>query len=888
MTQTPLPLKTPSRSLRHFLWLFVLAVVMPGMLLGLTLTWWSAQQLVEGQKQEAHRLAATAAENMGNRLKTMFTGTAVLSQLPLGKEHSPEFYRVAKGFSTREGYNVTLADSDGHQFLSTRFPLGTPLPRRVAMDSVRKAIASGRPHVSEVFLDKMAGNHVVTVDAPVSTRDGLRVVTLTVDATDIAETLLRTVVPEGWLLGMIDEQGVFIVRSKDQSQWVGKPTRPELIDAARRSGSGEIYNKSVEGFPILNSFHRVPGADWTVLIGIPQTALYAPVLGPVAMLAGLIVGATVLTALLAFLYYRRLNLATAQLLRIARDPLRGDNRATVRNSFAEFDAVAQILKTAATQQQQAIAQLSQSEERYHALFESIDEGFCIIEMIYDEHEKPVDWRYLEVNPAFEKQTGIHDITGKRIRELAPNHEEYWFEIYGNVALTGKPIRFANEAKAIDGRWFDLYAFRVGGPDSRKVAVIFTDITQARHLEQALQVRNTELEKAKAVAEEASLAKSDFLSSMSHELRTPLNAILGFAQLLESGPTPPTPSQKRSIERILEAGWYLLELINEILDLALIESGKVSVAREPVPLADVIFECQALVEPLAHKRGIGMSFPHLDTPRFINADRIRIKQVLINLFYNAVKYNQPEGTVAVECTLTPANSIRISVRDTGAGLTPQQLAQLFQPFNRLGKEASTEEGTGIGLVVAKRLVELMGGTIGAESTVGVGSVFWVELDLAAAPLLAVREAGQAPPVQAQTPDDTPQRTVLYVEDHPANLELVEELIGRRPELRLMPAADGHLGIEFARAYLPAVILMDISLPGISGIEAMKTLRADPLTAHIPIIALSANALPRDIERALEAGFFNYLTKPIKVNEFMAALDLALEFSQKKSTLAAAKA
>jgi CheY-like chemotaxis protein len=415
-----------------------------------------------------------------------------------------------------------------------------------------------------------------------------------------------------------------------------------------------------------------------------------------------------------------------------------------------------------------------------------------------------------------------------------------------------------------------------------------DITETKRLEQTLQERNVELERAKTVAEKASLAKSDFLSSMSHELRTPLNAILGFAQLLEFGPVPPMPSQKRSIYRIVEAGWYLLELINKILDLALIESGKVSLSLESVPLAQVMLECKALVEPLAHKRGIGISIPRFDIPYFINADRTRFKQVLINLFYNAIKYNKPEGTVAVECTLAPPDSLRISVRDTGAGLAPQQLAHLFQPFNRLGKESSEEEGTGIGLVVTKRLVELMGGTVGAESVLGVGSVFWIELSLTAAPLLAVRKAEQAPPVRAQTPDGTPRRTVLYVEDNSASLELVEELMKRRPELRLMSAADGNLGIEFARAYLPEVILMDIQLPGINGIEAMKILRKNPSTAHIPIIALSSYALPRDIERALEAGFFNYLTKPIKFNEFMAALDVALEFSQTKSTLPAAKA
>jgi signal transduction histidine kinase/AmiR/NasT family two-component response regulator len=389
---------------------------------------------------------------------------------------------------------------------------------------------------------------------------------------------------------------------------------------------------------------------------------------------------------------------------------------------------------------------------------------------------------------------------------------------------------------------------------------------------------SELNQAMAAAEKANRAKTDFLSSMSHELRTPLNAILGFAQLMESGSPQPTPSQKRNLDQILKAGWYLLELINEILDLALIESGRVILSREPVSLVEVMLECRAMIEPQAQKRGIRMSFPRFEIPYYVKADRTRVKQVLINLLFNAIKYNKAEGAVAVECTLSPPDSIRISVRDTGAGLAPEQMAQLFQPFNRLGKEASAEEGTGIGLVVTKRLVELMGGSIGVDSTLGVGSVFWIELSLTSAPRLAAREAEGAARVAPRVPDGTPLRTLLYVEDNPANLELVEELVARRPDLRLLSAADGNLGIEFARAYQPAVVLMDINLPGISGLEAMRILRADPSTAHIPVIALSANAVPHDIQKSLEAGFFDYLTKPIKVNQFMDALDTALKFSQ----------
>jgi PAS domain S-box-containing protein len=398
------------------------------------------------------------------------------------------------------------------------------------------------------------------------------------------------------------------------------------------------------------------------------------------------------------------------------------------------------------------------------------------------------------------------------------------------------------------------------------------------LDQVLHDRNIELESARLVAERASLAKSDFLSSMSHELRTPLNAILGFTQLLETGLPPPTAAQQRNLDQILKAGWYLLELINGILDLALIESGKATLSHEPVSLVEVVQECRAMVEPQAQKRGIGMHFPRFEAPFFISADRTRVKQVLINLLFNAIKYNRLEGKVTVEYALSPPNAIRISVRDTGAGMAPDQLSQLFQPFNRIGKEAGTEEGTGIGLVVTKRLVELMGGIIGVNSIVGTGSEFWFELELANAPQLEVQASEDAKLLPEQVSPGTPLRTVLYVEDNPANLELVEQLIARRLELRLISAADGNLGIEFARTYLPEVILMDINLPGISGLEAMQILLADPITAHIPIIALSANAVPRDIERALQAGFFNYLTKPIKVRQFMEALDVALKVSQ----------
>jgi PAS domain S-box-containing protein len=452
-----------------------------------------------------------------------------------------------------------------------------------------------------------------------------------------------------------------------------------------------------------------------------------------------------------------------------------------------------------------------------------------------------------------------------------------------VLREGKVTNYELTAHARDGKEMVVsYNATTFHDRDRRLQGVFAaarDVTESKRLDQVLQEKNVELQSAKVVAEEANRSKSNFLSSMSHELRSPLNAILGFAQLMESDSPAPTPGQEENIGQILQAGWHLLKLINEILDLAKIESGQLSLSPESVSLAEVMLECQSMIEGQAQKRGIQMTFPQFDIPYFIHADRTRLKQTLINLLSNAIKYNRERGTVEVQYAASAPGRIRVSIKDTGAGLPPEKLAQLFQPFNRLGQEASGEEGTGIGLVVAKQLIELMGGVIGVESAVGVGSVFWFELMAAAEPQFTVGSGEPKAPAQSQAQSGTRVRILLYVEDNPANLKLVEQVIARRPDLRLLSAVTGNLGIELARANQPEVILMDINLPDISGIEALKVLRKDPATAHIPVVAITANAMPHDIENGLQAGFFRYLTKPIKVNEFMDTLNTALEFAEK---------
>ncbi len=489
----------------------------------------------------------------------------------------------------------------------------------------------------------------------------------------------------------------------------------------------------------------------------------------------------------------------------------------------------------------------------------------------------------DVNEASVQATGV-----PREQLIGTDFSDYFTEPdrarsgYKKVFLEGMVRDYPLAIRHSAGGIMDvLYNAAVYRDDKGKVLGVFAsarDITERKHLDQLLHEKNAELERATAVAEKANLGKSAFLASMSHELRTPLNAILGFAQLIESGSPSPTLTQKRSLEQILRAGWYLLELIDEILDLAQIDSGRIMLSMEPVSLLEVISDCLAMVGPQADKGGIALTCAPVESAYFIEADRTRTKQVLINLLSNALKYNRPGGAVFVACTVVAPDSIRINIQDSGFGMTSEQLAQLFQPFNRLGRESGPVEGTGIGLVVTKRLIELMGGAIGVNSTFGEGSAFWIEFKLTTAPQFEMQETGNKVPEPRPVSDGTPKRTLLYVEDNPANLELIEQLVARRSDLRMLSAADGNLGIEFARAHQPDVILMDINLPGISGLEAMKILRADPLTAHIPIIAVSANALPRDIKMCLALGFFDYLTKPIMLNEFMRTLDLALKISE----------
>jgi CheY-like chemotaxis protein len=381
-----------------------------------------------------------------------------------------------------------------------------------------------------------------------------------------------------------------------------------------------------------------------------------------------------------------------------------------------------------------------------------------------------------------------------------------------------------------------------------------DITERKHNEQLMLAARRE-------AEEANQAKSEFLSRMSHELRTPLNAILGFGQLLSLEELP--PEQRDSVDHILKAGRHLLELINEVLDISRIEAGRMDLSPEPVSVEDVLAEALQLIRPLAQDHGVRLEEASRRPELYVLADRQRIRQVLLNLLTNAVKYNTAGGSVTVTCDDREDGRLRILIADTGPGIEPEKLTRLFTPFERLGAEQSGVEGTGLGLALSKRLIEAMGGTIGMESAPGSGSTAWIELKVAESQVERLDLALALPSI---APAPSHSRTVLYIEDNVDSTRLMERIFDRWPDVRLISAMQGSIGLDLARQHKPDLILLDLHLPDIQGHEVLEKLRSDPSTSHIPVIVTSADATAGQIQRLRDGGADDYLTKPLDIPRF----------------------
>jgi PAS domain S-box-containing protein len=506
-------------------------------------------------------------------------------------------------------------------------------------------------------------------------------------------------------------------------------------------------------------------------------------------------------------------------------------------------------------------------ENQNALAESLETKRAILDAVVDSIiTVDANFRVLDVSPGTDRIYGVSKVDRVGRNSLTIVYPDDRIHVASELHRLfkgddGDLTSYRFRAQHVDGHMLTIETrgrlIRDANGDTPRAVLVSRDVTESVADE-------TMLKEAKEAAERANRAKSEFMSRMSHELRTPLNSVLGFAQILEMELT--SSDALEMVGYIHNSGKYLLELINEVLDISRIEAGHISVMIEPVVLKDLESECVELVAPQASELGITIQAgPTSDV--HVLADQQRLKQVVLNLLSNAIKYNRPHGTVTLTCS-QEAGKVRLSVTDTGPGIDPALLDRLFTPFDRLDAESSGIEGTGLGLALSKGLTEAIGGTLGVDSVVGQGSTFWIELPVAEQTKVL---SSRARPSLVRQASSTPTITVLYIEDDVANVQLVERLLLQRPSIRLITALQGVLGVELAQQYEPSLILLDVHLTDIHGYDVLERLRGDSRTIDIPVVVLSADATTWQQRRFKNAGVGDYLSKPLDLQHLLDVID-----------------
>ncbi len=758
---------------------------------------------------------------------------------------------------------------------------------------------------TDVYLDPAGSGWMASCIAPVYNDDFLEgVVGIDITVSTITQQVLDLDIPwEGYAL-LIDSNGVILaLPEQGEEDWglsefaehnyseaimqdTFKPDEfnlnnmDELGDFAR-----EISNEA-EGLTTIKlnndnkvmSWATIDETEWKLLFVVPESTIYAGVNkiknNEWAFELAIFCSLAVVYFLFSWILRKRINKLS---LKIS-DPLLninnmvnsiGEGEYTQSNldfDIEEFQETSNHIVDMGKELGQynkklmdAQDALKDREAYLHDLVNSIDDA------IYEVDENGVIKNFRTNDPRILKRVFPNGLKEETTYEefLNKGDAEKYLATVREVINTGKTASIEDSTETFDGiRWFLARISLLDG-GSRTAAVSLRDITDQKELEQSIIESRNE-------AEKASKAKSEFLSNMSHELRTPLNAVLGFAQLLEIDPEYPlSEAQQDSIYEIKKAGSHLLELINEVLDLAKIEAGRMTISIEPVSVAEIVNETFALVKPMAEKFGVKLVSHYKRCDRYVQTDKIRIKQILINLISNAIKYNKEKGQVTFYCEAIE-NKIRFHVVDTGIGIPSGQIDGIFKPFNRLSATKNLVEGTGIGLAMVKQLTELMGGSVHVESETGKGSHFYVELN--EANMKNIEDKYENKDIECVLPYDSNEikKRILYVEDNPANLNLVERIISYIKGLEMMAAPTAEIGIDMARVHCPDLILLDINLPDMDGYKLFKRLKGYDETKDIPIIAVSANAMEKDIRKALDLGFADYFTKPIDIPEFIGKL------------------
>jgi PAS domain S-box-containing protein len=818
---------------------------------GAVLLWLGTERAQAQARAEAllrtEQRAAQLSDSLANEVHALLGGFDVALQ-----HLRREWYLDRAGFDARAQSimlampkgsvnHVTVIDAQGYSVYNSlgheaRLDLREREPFRVQRDG-----ASDRLFVSHVLMSRFQVQAwTVVVNRPLL-RDGRfdGTMNLNISTDYFARHLGALSLGPRDIVALLGADGSFVARSRDNDRAMSRKVAPDRPYLAAGSAARGLFRSdgALDGVRRVYAWHRVHEQSLIVTVGLGEDDALAPVAAGAQR-------------------ERQIFAALLLLMLIA------------------CSAIAVLLWQAARQQRA----LASSERRYRTLVDTSPDAIFITRNRRFHYVNPATLRLFGAERAAQLlgqevlsrvHPDSHPVVERRRAELlrtglaqGPQEERY-------VRLDGSVVEV------------EVSLAMNAGDGSGMTQAIVRDITERRRAARALQQEADALERrveertaalraARDEAERANLAKSEFLSRMSHELRTPLNAILGFGQLLEIELQAAAP--RSQVRHILQAGRHLLELINDVLDLARIESGHLTVSVEPVALQPLVLDCLNLVRTQATARGLSLSAPPNGDGRRALADRTRLKQVLLNLLSNAVKYNREGGRIALQ-VLDEDTHWRLCVDDTGAGLDAEQRARLFVPFERLDADRSAIEGTGIGLALSRRLVELMHGEIGVESEPGAGSRFWVRLPKATPAPRPQDDADGSTAEEAGPPSaqDAQALPLLCIEDNPVNLQVVQHMVALRPNWKLLGATTPSRGLELARSWRPRLILLDINLPEMDGWSVMQALREDPATRGIPVVAVSAHTLPADLARGRAAGFVDYLTKPVALPLLLAVLD-----------------
>jgi PAS domain S-box-containing protein len=899
-------------SLRTHLVLLVLLPVLPMLGLSLYIFVEQRQQAVADAHADALRLARQATPELEELLSGTQGLLAALVQRPqVLSRNSAACTALVKSFISPFFVNLGAATPEGEVFCSA-----LPFSGRVNIAAgtlMERAHATRGFAVWEFQVDRVSGKPSIFAVFPVLDEGG-RVQAVAFAAIDLAwlnQIAARVELPPGSILTVLDASGTILARHPDPKQWVGLGVveAPILRAIEADRGEGVAQAQGLDGVSRLLGFATVPGTVNAgriyVVAGIRAAAALAPaerafaahliglsVVGLLALLGAWMTGSVLILRPAGALAAAARRLSAGDLRARTGLPEETGELGQLAHAFDEMAAALQAREEETEHSAQQIRDLNaQLEQRVRERTAELAVREGELREARDFLEHLIASSPVVVFRGLPGEGSVTYISGNIERILGYSTEEaltgpgFWFHRihpdYQERFLAdrervwqarGEQFEYEVPYLHKDGsyRWF----YCMVRFDYDAAATPTGVLGYALDIDERKSAEDT-VKQAREVADRANQAKSDFLSRMSHELRTPLNAIVGFGQLLQMDSL--TADQRESVEHILKGGHHLLNLINEVLDISRIEIGGLPISPEPVRVQEAVRESLELIAPLAAGRNIQLMDDLARTyDGHVLADRQRLKQVLLNVLSNAVKYNRDGGTVAVSCQEIPHRRVRITVRDTGPGIPPEMLARLFTPFERLGAGQTGIEGTGIGLALSKRLMELMGGEIGVESVVGQGSAFWVVLALTESPIERYERMPEGR-VQAPAASAAPGngRTVLYIEDNLANLELIQRILDRQPEIKLLSAMQGRLGLELACQHRPDLILLDLHLPDVTGDEVLRRLRETPETAEIPVVVITADSSQHQVDRLLAIGARACFRKPIDVKKLLEVLDATLK-------------